>query len=445
MSKYVKNFVSAYGVHFEKNKRNREPFAKSLIKWKEIESKLNIDSNSIVLLCGAKNNGKSLLLRYLVNNYVRNKAQSQHRSGISNGTSESSSNNDDTETETEPMDDIDADDEQDLSNLDRNRYAYFIDYDPGQPEMTTPGIISAHIIRASAPELKSPTYLNASRHESLVKSCVGGTNMSVNPRMFIENCRYVYNKVVEHQSQQTDKQPIFINTMGYIRNVGLAMLFDVIKLCKPTNVVVLNVDCDPLRTIYADLSAQALNNTRASFYYDTAHTSHELEYQLDIYNLDFAFVDSTSIATKNRMAQQLAYLSTLPEALYKPIMSISTKFLLLNSVAIYCVSSYPLKVSIVLELLNHSWVHLVKLRTGKVANSKPEINSQQVVDDDITCTVIDDIGENSLLGCGIVSFIDTVEKKIEIITPLSQEMLDTQVDCIIKPLSIQVPHPVIQT
>lgn len=441
MSKYVKNFVSAYGIQFEKNKRNREPFEKSLIKWKEIQHQLNVNSDSIVLLCGAKNNGKSLLVRYLVNNYVHNRGRGNRRN--TNGTSENISVRDDDDVEVEPMDDIDADGE-DSSSLDGDRYAYFIDYDPGQPELTTPGIISAHIIRSNAPELKSPTYLNASRHESLVKSCVGGTNMSVNPKTFIENCRYVYNKVIEHQSQQSEKEPIFINTMGYIRNVGLAMLFDVIKLCRPTNVVVLNVDGDPLRTIYADLSSQALSNTRASFYYETAHTSQDLNYQLDIYNLNFAFVDSTSVATKNRIAQQLAYLSTMPEALYKPIMTISTKRLSLESIAIYCVSSYPLKVSIVLELLNHSWIHLVKLRTTRVANSKPEVSSQQVIEDDITCTIIDDVGENTLIGCGIVSFIDIVDKKIEIITPLSQEALDNQVDCIIKPLSIQVPHPVIQ-
>lgn len=437
MSEYVKNFVSAYGIHFEQNKRNREPYEKSILKWKQIESSLDITPDSVIVICGAKNNGKSALLRHLVNNYVRNRIKTK--------TTKTASNSDGTsDDDTELLDDIDATDEDMLPVKDDTRFAYFIDFDPGQPEITTPGLISAHIIRSSAPELKSPTFLNLARHDCILKSCVGGTNMSVNPRMYIENCRYVYNKVIEHQNQETEKQPIFINTMGHIRNVGLAMLFDVIKICRPTNVVVLNVANDSMRTIYADLSAPALSNMSASFYYETANTSQQLNYKLDIHNLDFAFVDSSSVARKNRTALQLAYLATMPEALYKPIMTMSTKLLSLESVAIYCVSSYPLKVNIVLELLNHSWIHLVELRSSKVSGAKPDINLQQVVEDDLTCTIIDDVGENTLIGCGIISFIDLEAKKLEIITPLSQQTLDSKVDCIIKPLSIQVPHPVLQ-
>lgn len=421
MTNYIKNFVAGHGIKYDTSKRNVEALEKAPLRWKEIGSNLKLTSDSVVLFCGAKNNGKSSLVRYLVNKYNQQK--------------------EDVIQETD-LDSMDADDVVDSRRKKDGKYAYYIDYDPGQPEMTTPGVVSAHVIRSNSQPLQKLTYLNISQHELIAMSCVGGTNMSVNPRMFIDNCRHILNVVKAHRDNQTRKRPIFINTMGHIRNVGLAMLMDLIKICQPTDLVVLNIQNDPMRTVYADLSPNSIQTTRASFYYETQHKSNQLNYRLHVHDLEFTFADTASIATKNRTALQLAYLASIPEALYKPIMQLSSKWLLLRSISVYCVSSYPLKSNIVLELLYHSWVHLVKLRKPI---GQPDRTREQKSEDSEICTIIDDVGENDMLGCGIVADVDFEKRRLAIITPLDQETLNQEVTCLIKPLSIQVPREVIQS
>lgn len=423
MAKYIKTYVTGHGIDFEINKRNVEAFRQCTKKWQEINLKLNCSGNSVVLFCGAKNNGKSSLVRHVLNKYVNRRRQSRDSDDL--------------------IDDID----QEQVSVKEARYAYYVDFDPGQAELTTPGLVSAHIIKSSDKNLQTPTYLNLERYEAVVMSSVGGTNMSVNPRMYIENCRFVLAKVREHQSLQKEKGPIFINTMGFIRNVGLAMLIDLIKICKPTNLVVLNIESDPMRTVYADLSPKAISNVPASFYYETVKSQDELlNYECDLHNLKFTFVDSSSTATKNRTSHQIAYLAQIPEALYKPIMQLEAKWLSFEKISIYCVSSYPLKVNIVLELLYHSWIHLIKLRRPNVATSKSVVQrgNEQQVEYDTICNIIDDVGENQLYGCGIVVDIDLASRKMAIVTPLEDEILQTLVDCVVKPLSIQVPREIIQ-
>lgn len=457
MSKnYIKNFVTGYGIGFKTNVKNCEAFEKASKKWQQIGRDLNINDNSVILFCGAKNNGKSSLVRHLVNDYVFKPECTTRKINENSNLIKINDTSEENATITS-VDGCEVDNESpDNSCI---KYAYFIDYDPGQPEMTTPGVISAHIIRSDHQELSSPTYLNLSNYEPIVMSSIGGINMSVNPKMYIQTCRFVYNQVKEHREKKSRKRPIFINTMGFIRNVGLAMLIDLIKICVPTDLVVLNVETDPLRIIYADLSAKTLNNTSASFFYETNRSLMNpcdlLNYRCLVYNLDFSFVVSTSVATSNRTALQLAYLATIPDALYKPIMQLNSKWLSLDSASVYCESSYPLKPNIVIELLYHSWVHLVKLRrdflspekaqqgVSESGHTEAEQSSEQT-DQDI-CNIIDNVGENVLIGCGIVADIDFVKRRLALITPLSQETLDNDVDCLIKPLSIQVAREILQT
>lgn len=410
---YIKNFVVGHGIRFENSPTNREAFERSKEKWNQIEEELQVGESSIVLFCGAKSNGKSSLVRQIVNNYIKK-----------------------CETPSNEVQDIDTNDE--VENKAHRRYIYYVDLDPGQSEMATPGTISAHIVRSNTQPLQSPTYLNVLRHELLAMSSVGGTNMAVDPRMFIQNVRFIMNQVISHRSEQSIKRPIVINTMGFIRNVGLALLMDTIKICSPTDLVVLNVENQALRTIYADLSPAAISATPASFYYETSHRSKKLDYRYHLHNLQFSFVDSSSIATKNRTSLLLAYFGSMPEAIYKPVLQLTPKWISLDKVSIYCVSSYPLREDIVLELLIRSLIHLVKLKRRSFEMRSATLMERPQLDR--LCNIVEDIGENMMLGCGIVVDIELDKRKVAIITPLNQETLDQNVDCLIKPLSIQVPR-----
>lgn len=410
MSNYIENFVKGYGINFEPSRRNKDAFDKAMVKWEAISSDLKISKDSIVMLCGAKSNGKSSLLRYLANKYL--------------------------EGGHEDLQDIDSECNDSTTNV---KSVYLVDFDPGQCEISTPGTVSAHLIKSSDRPLVHTTYLNLHNYEEIVVSSVGGTNMSVNPKMYMDNCRYVMERVREHRSDREKVEPMFINTMGHIRNVGLDILIDLIKIVSPTDLIVLNVNGDPMRTIYADLSPQTIQNVRASFYYETHEDAKkQLVYRYHLHNLEFAFTESDSIAKRNRTALQLSHLALIPDAIYKPIMQITPKSISLDNVSIHCVSSYPLKVGIVLELLYHSWVHLVKLR-----KNFRSIQSEGTKDSSIW-TIIDEAGENRMFGCGIVTNVDIGTKTLSIITPLNEEELKANVNCIIKPLSVQVPREVLQ-
>lgn len=469
MSTYIKNFVTAYGISFDKHKRNISANKKAINKWRDIYRNLTLNEDSVIMFCGAKNNGKSSLIRYIVNSYNQNVPQNtsdrqpscdNSETDIMESTTSSLENLSGSQTIVDSLGQQEHEKSQLISSTESSReekqfsesdnYVYFVDFDPGQPEMTTPGCISAHMIKSVDQPLISPTYLNVLQHEPIILSSVGGTNMSVNPHMYIENCKFVYSQVIEHQSRQAVKRPIFINTMGHIRNVGLAMLMDLIKSCKPTNLIVLNVEIDPMRTIYADMTAPNIAATKAAFYYETSHQQNNLNYQCDIHNLEFVFSNSSAVSTKNRTALQLAYLASIPDALYKPIMVLKPKKLSLKSISIYCASSYPLKIGIVLELLYHSWVHLAKLKNNLSSCASPCLGKEiQHNQDDLTkeetiCNVIERVGQNQVFGCGIVVDINLENKTLAIITPLSQDMLDQEIDCIIKPLSIQVPREILE-
>lgn len=442
MAKYLKQFVTGHNIKFESNKRNLAAFEKASELWRDVYSKHDPDGQSVVMVAGAKNNGKSSLMRYLINNY--NDIQS-----TTGGTATCHEKPDLIEN----LKDSDLKNDNNASKRartqeDHNAYAYLVDFDPGQAEMTSPGIISAHIVMAKAPRLQSPAYLNTAQHEALIMSSVGGTNMSVNPKMYMDNVRFIFNKVIEHRNNQTVKRPIFINTMGHIRNVGLAILMDLIKICQPTNLIVLNVESDPMRTVYADLRPRAINSARASFFYETNQQQQKkLDYYYDVIDMQFAFVDSSSIANRNRVASQLAYISTIPDAMYKSTMQLGTKWLSFKKVSVFCVSSYPLKEVIVLELLQHSWIHLVKLKQSSIQPvdlaARQESESGQQSGTSI-CKILAEVNENTLIGCGIVADIDLDNRRVAVITPVDQETIYDCVDCIIKPLSIQVPHQLLQ-
>lgn len=463
---YLRKYVTGHGIKHKISERNKGVFELAQKKWLQIIDDVQPTEDSVILFCGAKNNGKSSLVRFMLNNYMRG--------GI--------------RRKSDDIEDVDANDEdQDGSTYgassntqspENKRYAYYVDFDPGQPEMTTPGIISAHLIEPGSRQLVSPVYLNVKQHTPVAMSSVGGLNMSVDPRMFIENVRFIIARVRKHQKQFNQRAPIFINTMGFIRSVGLAMLTDCIKICRPTDLVVLNVESDPMRIVYADLSATALKNTKASFYYETQH-GHEassLRHRYFVYNLDFGFVVSTSIARGNHTSMQLAYFASIPEAMYKPVMQLEPKYIAFDKVSIYCVSSYPLKEAIVLELLYHSWIHLIKRSTRShhnraykraatqermnveaqptgqdaattepVAGQEPETieTAESSTKEESYFNLIDDIQGNSYLGCGIITDVDVEARKLSVITPLPQEAIDQEVDCLVKPLSIQVPQEMI--
>lgn len=383
MTEQIKNFIARTGMRFNNRLNSDEVIKESEKQWELIAKDLDVCDTSVVMVFGARC-GKSSLLRHLVNSYI----------------------------------------------ADSKAAAYYMDCNPGQSDLTSGGIVSAHVIRHEDAPMTSPPYLNISQHECVMQSCAGGTNAAINPRLYVENCRFVYESLVKYKKDNDLPAPTFINTMGFLRREGLDILKHLIYIMKPTDLIVLNVENDSSKTIYTNLSPKFASMIRKPYYIDDLDVSSgdALDYEYRTYNLTFEFQDSSVETKKNRAANQLAYLAPVMELPDLPLIEQKEKYLYFDKILIYCV---PFIEEMILDFLVHSWVHLVKLR-HKHYPMKGQDNEY--------CKILEEFHENTLHGCGIVSRIDLDNRRICIITPLSQEMLDNSVDCLIKPVFMEPPR-----
>lgn len=405
MSKHVKQFVTGHGINFETSRRNAIACQEASLKWSEIYSQLDIANNSVILFCGAKANGKSSLIRHIVNKLLFDTTASNNTT-------------------------------VNRQNCHGINSICYIDCDPGQAELTVPGLISAHIIASSDMPLKFPQYLNQHHHKKIACTSVGGTNMAVNPRLYIESCRFLLDEVKKYFNEH-GPCPVVVNTCGYVRNVGLTMLIDLIKIYQPTDVVALNISNDSLRSIYADLSCKAIQKSPASFFYEASPDRVNglpvpvLKYNYFVHDLNFSFVVTSTMPAKNRVAQQLAHFATIPECLYKPVISLEKKILDLNKISIFCVSSYPLKASIIFDMLQLSWINLTSLRKN-VSIRKCGLKDE--IDEDINAQVVSEAsGENKVQSPPVIEISsdddddddDRIEVEMEIQEAEKEEVIES--------------------
>lgn len=137
-----------------------------------------------VLICGGKKAGKSTLMRFLINSFL-NRCNSVH----------------------------------------------VLDADPGQAEFLPPGCVS--LIEATEP-LLGPSFTH---HKTPVKCCfVGGINVSQTPEHYVECVKFLF----EIFQKKCGAEPLFINTMGWTKGIGLSLLVDLVYLTSPTHIIQIN-------------------------------------------------------------------------------------------------------------------------------------------------------------------------------------------------------------
>jgi polynucleotide 5'-kinase involved in rRNA processing len=169
-----------------------------------------------VLVCGAKGVGKSTCLRYTVNRL-----------------------------------------------LGRARAVCVIDCDLGQPEFTVPGLLSLHLVRASAPVL-SPTHLHL--HPPLLSHFIGDITSKNEPELFARALASLYSRyeqlrseyqlkddkarsrnafsLLDEASVPAEPLPLVVNTDGNIRYMGAEILSAVLQIVRPTRILHLSTEKD---------------------------------------------------------------------------------------------------------------------------------------------------------------------------------------------------------
>ncbi|XP_067423163.1 polynucleotide 5'-hydroxyl-kinase NOL9 isoform X2 [Emydura macquarii macquarii] len=106
----------------------------------------------------------------------------------------------------------------------------YLECDLGQTEFTPPGCVS--LINVSEPCLGPPFT-----HQRMPRKMVyyGEASCDQDTERYIDTVKYVFNSYKK-------EVPLIINTMGWVKGVGLLLLIDIIRLLSPSHIVQISVE-----------------------------------------------------------------------------------------------------------------------------------------------------------------------------------------------------------
>ncbi|XP_029199758.2 polynucleotide 5'-hydroxyl-kinase NOL9-like isoform X3 [Acropora millepora] len=157
----------------------------NLVKYSETRS-ASKGKTPVVLICGGKDVGKSTFARYLTNSFLNSRKE-----------------------------------------------LFFLECDVGQTEFTPPGLISLN--KVSSP-LLGPPFTHIQQPERSV--FFGDVTPRDKPDFYIQCVRYVYETYAENYRKS--KIPLIVNTLGWVKGMGVPLLIDVIHLVQPTHIIQFN-------------------------------------------------------------------------------------------------------------------------------------------------------------------------------------------------------------
>ncbi|XXG42462.1 hypothetical protein AAC387_Pa01g2737 [Persea americana] len=187
--------------------------------WIEAADSIAFDSTTtpIAFVCGPKNTGKSTFSRHLLNTL-----------------------------------------------LNRYRKVAYLDTDVGQPEFTTPGCLSLHVIHERTPDL---TILSLKTPERCL--FFGDTSSKRDPKTYLDNILRLYDYFHTEYYQSNELKsprrvplPLVINTAGWVKGIGYDILVEMLRHISPTHVVKMRV------------SVESKNLPSGAFWFDESQKGH---------------------------------------------------------------------------------------------------------------------------------------------------------------------------
>ena len=195
--------------------------ASSTMKGKQIHN--NIDKgNTTVVLCGAKNVGKSTLGRYVVNRFL-----SYYQKPLKGG------NVNTTTTTTDTTMDSDS------RGMTALKSVAYIDTDLGQTEFTPPGFVSLFLLKQFEPMLgpAMPFW-----RQPILSYYIGDVTPRSFPDLYVAAVQNLIKKYHELKFQHESKMngqllPLVLNTMGWVKGLGLDLLNQIIAFSQPKHIL----------------------------------------------------------------------------------------------------------------------------------------------------------------------------------------------------------------
>ncbi|KAK6924916.1 Polyribonucleotide 5'-hydroxyl-kinase Clp1, P-loop domain [Dillenia turbinata] len=153
----------------------------------------------VILICGAKNSGKTTFSRYLVNVLIQ-----------------------------------------------RYKKVAYLDTDVGQSEFTPPGCLSLTVIDKLTPDLAIPCLKSPLRCYYF-----GDTSSKRDPKAYLDSVYALYDYYrQEYCTSSTSNSvgklelPLVINTPGWVKGIGYEMLVEMLKYISPSHVVKINISTE---------------------------------------------------------------------------------------------------------------------------------------------------------------------------------------------------------
>ncbi|KAK4192206.1 hypothetical protein QBC35DRAFT_484573 [Podospora australis] len=201
----------------------------------------------VIFLCGPKSSGKSTFGRLLLNQFITDRAGAK----------------------TNPW-----------------SAAFVLDLDPGQPEFAPPGVIS--LSKITCPNL-SPSFCHPTLEPTksqLRSHAIASVTPGADPSHFLECALDLFSTYKNHPDSKST--PLIINTPGWILGTGLDILSDLITFIAPSEAIYLSKEgpretvsslqlaCTSSHTVFSTLPSQNTTDTtspsRIALEYRTMHT-----------------------------------------------------------------------------------------------------------------------------------------------------------------------------
>ncbi|XP_067136962.1 polynucleotide 5'-hydroxyl-kinase NOL9 [Centruroides vittatus] len=325
---------------------------------KIIDNAMNLSGNEInkapkILICGGKNSGKSTMLRYLINNALNNCSKCFHLEG-----------------------------------------------DVGQTEFTPPGCIALTCVNSP---IFGPPFTHLKTPE--MTHFIGGVTVNI-PDDYIS----AFSNFYKNYEELFSEYPLFINTMGWTKDVGIALLIDIIHITQPTHIIQLYLENTQLN--YPTLTADYVFKTDGWKFTKSVKSS--LNYLL-IEIPSPSSAKQNVIAPKYRSLAMLSYLGQLQMNFtmeIEPINSFRPYVISWSAISLYVCDDYAPK-NHILYAFNGSWVALCT------------VTDPEFYETEFSFKILKQANNNICHGFGIVRGIDPKKKLFYIITPEPIESLYT--------------------
>jgi hypothetical protein len=354
-----------------------------------------ITKDSVVMVCGGQNSGKSSVLRWISNRLLHSK---------------------------------------------QFTHLYYLDLDVGQPEFGQTAQVT--LTRVSRPIL-TPPHVNVFEYDAdaLWSFSVGSVNVeSVGP-LFSANMLRMWNEKVMTLDRDA---PILINTMGYVRTMGFSLIVDATKYMKPTHLIEIRFDLPPKsrdRTMInftEPLKSELMNRVQGYLKIDAEETPHTYEH-IELRNNFHVFYKN---AFQTRLNNQLGYLCNYTPLLYRPLSALIPLKLSLSDLCFFALDVYAGAPHIISDIFSGSWVHLCSILSSErlsVSSSNPE--SMQLQSQQERFQVLSKLPENECFGSALVRNFDLQEGCVYLLSPISEDLL-SKVNCLVKPGMMITPNEI---